>query len=149
MVQIGELGDLAGLQVDFLRQTADANRKNAHAHTVLGAEAAVLERYVPPVASEVRAWVDVLRSQGRREGEFRSWDGIRRYLAYVQPVLTPWTATGVATLRETTQQQVEDAANGLSGHARRQLAITLRSLFRSLKRQRVVFRDPARDLPSP
>ncbi|MFF8632459.1 hypothetical protein [Streptomyces werraensis] len=108
---------------------------------------ATLDALPQPVASEVRAWVDVLRSQGRREGEFRSWDGIRRYLTYVQPVLTDWTASGVGTLREITQQQVEDAVNDLSGHARRQLAIVLRSLFRSLKRQRVVFRDPARTLP--
>jgi hypothetical protein len=154
-------------------QQAPDYRKNIHTLTILmywlGAETAVLERDVhdpdlhrdadlvwieatldalpQPVASEVRAWVDVLRSQGRREGEFRSWDGIRRYLAYVQPVLSDWTASGVATLREITQQQAEDAVNALSGHARRQLAIVLRSLFRSLKRQRVVFRDPARNLP--
>nr|WP_260616844.1 hypothetical protein [Streptomyces sp. WAC05458] len=108
---------------------------------------AALDVLPQPVASEVRAWVDLLRSQGRREDEFRSWDGIRRYLTYVQPVLTDWTASGVVTLREITQQQVEDAVNDLSGHARRQLAIVLRSLFRSLKRQRVVFRDPARNLP--
>jgi hypothetical protein len=107
---------------------------------------AALDALPQPVASEVRAWVDVLRSQGRREGEFRSWDGIRHYLAYVQPVLTDWTAIGVATLREITQHQVEDAVNGVSGHARRQLAIVLRTLFRSLKRQRVIFRDPARNL---
>ncbi|MFF1626507.1 hypothetical protein [Streptomyces sp. NPDC058272] len=80
---------------------------------------AALDALPQPVASEVRAWAGVLRSQGRREGEFRSWDSIRRYLAHVQPVLTAWMAAGVTTLREITQQQVEDAVNGLSGHARR------------------------------
>ncbi|MEV7123923.1 hypothetical protein [Kitasatospora griseola] len=100
-----------------------------------------------PAAGEVRVWVDVLRSQGRREGEFRSWDGIRRYLAYVQPVLAAWAAAGVTTLREVTKEQVEGAVENLSGQARRQVAIALRSLFRTLKRQRVVFRDPARHLP--
>ncbi|WP_405589818.1 hypothetical protein [Streptomyces sp. NBC_01190] len=108
---------------------------------------ATLATLPQPAASEVRTWVDVLRSQGRREGENRSWDGIRRYLTYLQPALTAWTAAGVTTLREITQQQVESALESLSGHARRQLAIALRSLFRSLKRQRIVFRDPARNLP--
>jgi hypothetical protein len=90
--------------------------------------------------------VDVLRSQGRREGEFRGWNGIRRYLTYLHPVLSAWAAAGVTTLREVTQQQVEDAVQDLTGHTRRQLAIALRSLFRSLKRQRVVFHDPSRNL---
>jgi hypothetical protein len=62
-------------------------------------------------------------------------------------VLAAWAAAGVTTLREITQKQVEGAVEDLSGHARRQVAIVLRSLFRVLKRQRVVFRDPARHLP--
>ncbi|MFB7499347.1 hypothetical protein ACFC09_32480 [Streptomyces sp. NPDC056161] len=118
-----------------------------HRDADLTAIEAALATLPQPAASEVRARVDVLRSQGRREGEFRGWDGIRRYLDYLQPVLTVWAATGVTTLREITQQQVEDAVKNLSGHARRQLAIVLRSLFRSLKGQRVIFCDPAQNLP--
>ncbi|MFI8235003.1 hypothetical protein ACIGDI_40050 [Streptomyces sp. NPDC085900] len=118
-----------------------------HRDPDLTAIEAALAALPQPTASEVRAWVDILRSQGRREGELRGWDGIRRYLDYLQPVLTGWAATGVTTLREISQHQVEDAVRDLSGHARRQLAIALRSLFRALKRQRVVFRDPARELP--
>ncbi|MFC8269493.1 hypothetical protein ACFUIZ_27810 [Streptomyces cinereoruber] len=108
---------------------------------------AALAALPQPASSEVRAWVDVLRSQGPREGEFRSWDGIRRYLAYIQPMLAAWTSGGMTTLREITQQQVEGVVENLSGSARRQVSVALRSLFKTLKRQRIVFRDPARHLP--
>ncbi|MFB8776288.1 hypothetical protein [Streptomyces broussonetiae] len=101
-----------------------------------------------PVASEVATWVKVMREQGRREGEPRGYDGIRRYLTTLQPTLTAWTTTaGAHSLREITKDHVENAVDGLSGYTRRGLAIALRSLFRALKRERVIFRNPARDLP--
>lgn len=100
-----------------------------------------------PVATEVRTWVAVLRGQGRRQGSARGYDGIRRYLVALQPTLAAWTAANVTTLREITQDQVEKAVADLSGHARRQLAICLRSLFRALRQERVIFRDPTRHLP--
>ncbi|MDQ0605436.1 site-specific recombinase XerC [Streptomyces canus] len=85
---------------------------------------------------------------GRREGEPRGYDGIRRYLARLQPVLTHWTATaGVSSLRQVTKDHVDDAVAELSGMARRSLATVLRSLFRVLKSRRVIFQNPARDLP--
>ncbi|MEU2284230.1 hypothetical protein ABZ614_20180 [Streptomyces sp. NPDC013178] len=100
-----------------------------------------------PVASEVRTWVKVLRDQGPREGEPRGYDGIRRYLANLQPTLTAWSTTaGVTSLREITKDHVEDAMDGVTGYARRGQATALRSLFRALKRERVIFRNPARNL---
>ncbi|MFF7794649.1 hypothetical protein [Streptomyces sp. NPDC007991] len=45
-----------------------------------------------PLASEIRAWVTLLRNQGRHEGELRDYRSIRRYFAHIQPVLTTWTA---------------------------------------------------------
>ncbi|MFD7881902.1 hypothetical protein ACFV3N_05640 [Streptomyces bauhiniae] len=121
--------------------------ENLHRDADLAWIEAAIAALPQPAAREVQTWVDVLRSQGRREGEFRSWDGIRRYLAYAQPVLGAWAAAGMTTLREVTKQQVEAAMENLSGHTRRQVVIVLRSLFRTLKRQRVVFRAPARHLP--
>ncbi|MGW3954689.1 hypothetical protein ACWEKM_28000 [Streptomyces sp. NPDC004752] len=101
-----------------------------------------------PVASEVGTWVKVMREQGRREGEPRGYDGIRRYLTTLQPTLTVWTTTaGVNSLREITKDHVENAVDGLSGYARRGLATALRSLFRALKRERMIFRNPTRHLP--
>ncbi|MGW0821920.1 hypothetical protein [Streptomyces sp. NPDC002845] len=98
------------------------------------------------VADEVRAWADVLRGQGPRENEPRSWYGIRRYLTTLQPTLTAWTAAGMTTLRENTPDHLQDALEHLAGTTRRQLATSLRSLFRALKRKRLIFHDPARHL---
>ncbi|KAB2588675.1 hypothetical protein F5983_30895 [Streptomyces arboris] len=87
-----------------------------------------------------------LRSRGRHEGEARGYDAIRPYLASLQPVLTAWAEAAVLSLREITRHHVDAAVDGQSGRARRQLALGLRSLFRTLKRERVVFRDPAQHL---
>lgn len=101
-----------------------------------------------PVASEVRTWVKVMREQGPREGELRGYDGIRHYLSNIQPALTAWTTTaGVTSLREITKDQVEDAVDGMSGYARRGLATALRSLFRALKREGEIFRNPRPEPP--
>ncbi|MER5928099.1 hypothetical protein [Streptomyces mirabilis] len=109
---------------------------------------AALATLPEPVASEVRTWVKVVREQGPREGEPRGYDGIRRYLSNLQPVLAAWTTTaGVTSLREITKNQVEGAVDRVSGYARRGLATALRSLFRALNRERVILRNPARDLP--
>ncbi|WP_216825611.1 hypothetical protein [Streptomyces sp. P3] len=98
------------------------------------------------VADEVRIWVDVLRGQGPREDEPRSWEGVRRYLTTLQPALIAWTAAGMTTLREVTSDHLQVTLEDLTGTARRQLATALRSLFRALKRKRVIFRDLARYL---
>ncbi|MFV5997456.1 hypothetical protein ACNPQM_34980 [Streptomyces sp. NPDC056231] len=99
-----------------------------------------------PLASEIHAWVTLLRSQGRREGEVRDYRSIRRYLAHIEPVLTTWTAAGVTTLRKITTDHIEAVVSGLSGRERLQVAVSLRSLFKALKRERMVFRDPTRQL---
>ncbi|MGW3313623.1 hypothetical protein ACWDG9_44465 [Streptomyces sp. NPDC001073] len=89
-----------------------------------------------------------MREQGRREGEPRGYDGVRRYLVNLQPTLIAWTATaGVTSLKEITKNQVARAVDELLDYVRRGLATALRSLFRALKRERVVFRNPARNLP--
>ncbi|MFD9054828.1 hypothetical protein ACH4M8_28360 [Streptomyces albidoflavus] len=99
-----------------------------------------------PLASEIHAWVTLLRSQGRREGDVRDYRSIRRYLAHIEPVLTTWTAAGVTTLRKITTDHIEAVVSGLSGRERQQVAVSLRSLFKALKRERMVFRDPTRQL---
>lgn len=91
--------------------------------------------------------MNVLRGQGPREDKPRSWDGMRRHLTNLRPVLTQWAAGGMTSLREATTDHIQDALDGLDGTARRQLVIALRSLFRALKRERLVFRDLARHLP--
>lgn len=107
----------------------------------------VLATLPQPVAEEVDAWVQALRGQGPRENEPRSWEGIRRYLSTLWPVLTAWTTTGMTTLREVTADHIQDTLDGLEGTVRRQRATAMRSLFRALKRERLVFRDHVRHLP--
>ncbi|MER7769589.1 cyclic nucleotide-binding domain-containing protein [Kitasatospora sp. NPDC096140] len=99
------------------------------------------------VAEEVRTWADVLRTQGPREDEPRSWESIRSYLTHLRPALTAWAQAGMTSLREATADHLQDALDDLDGAARRQLTIALRSLFKALKRERLVFRDLARHLP--
>ncbi|MFF7987834.1 hypothetical protein ACFZDK_53915 [Streptomyces sp. NPDC007901] len=53
----------------------------------------------------------------------------------------------MTSLREITKDQVKNAVDGVTGYARRGLATAMRSLFRALKRERVIFGNPARDLP--
>ncbi|MFG2357483.1 hypothetical protein [Streptomyces sp. NPDC048521] len=53
----------------------------------------------------------------------------------------------ISTGKKKTKDQEEDVVDGVSGYARRGMAAALRSLFRALKRERVIFRDPARGLP--
>ncbi len=108
---------------------------------------ATISTLPPTVADEVRLWVQVLRGQGRREHEARGYDGIRRYLFALEPTLTAWTSSGITTLRQITSDHATTAIDGLTGSARRQLAISLRSLFKALRQERVVFRDPTRNLP--
>lgn len=81
---------------------------------------------------------DLLRSRGRREGDARDYRSIRRYLAHIEPVLTTWTAAGVTTLRKITTDHIEAVVSGLSGRERQQVAVSLRSLFKALKRERMV-----------
>ncbi|MEU9056241.1 hypothetical protein AB0D37_38625 [Streptomyces sp. NPDC048384] len=107
----------------------------------------VLATLPQPVAEEVDAWVRALRGQGPRENEPRNWEGIRRYLSTLRPVLTAWTATGMTTLREVTADHIQDTLDGLEGTVRRQRATALRSLFGALKRERLVFLDLVRHLP--
>ncbi|MFF7794650.1 hypothetical protein [Streptomyces sp. NPDC007991] len=52
----------------------------------------------------------------------------------------------MTTLRKITTHHIEAAVAGLSGQERQKVAVSLRSLFKTLKRERMVFRDPTRQL---
>ncbi|MFD7417601.1 hypothetical protein [Kitasatospora purpeofusca] len=106
----------------------------------------VLRALPPAVADELAAWAALLRSRGRRAGETRDWALVRYYLAVLRSTLTAWTAAGVTSLRQITPEQVDDVLEDLNGTRRRQRATALRSLFRALKYQRLIFQDPARHL---
>ncbi|CAL9328039.1 hypothetical protein SUDANB99_05912 [Streptomyces sp. enrichment culture] len=84
----------------------------------------------------------MLRGEGRKPSLTMNWVTIRRYAHYNVPALQQW-GQRVSSLREITQKDIEDILSSRTGEQARSLHASLRSLFRALKRERVIFRDPA------
>lgn len=97
------------------------------------------------IADELRAWVRVLRGEGRREHRAMSFKTIRKYLGYLAPVLTHWVGKA-ASLREITREDVQAVLKQRPGQPGLDLASALRSLFQALKQERLIFRDPTRGI---
>jgi hypothetical protein len=104
-----------------------------------------LETLPAGIADELRRWVQVLRGEGRRPHPSRSFTTIRKYLGYAFPVLDGWSAEH-ASLREITPDDIEHAMTGLVGNPAGDRITALRSIFRALKQERLVFRDPTRGI---
>jgi Phage integrase, N-terminal SAM-like domain len=115
------------------------------------AERAVRQRIAalpPPIAGEVRRWVQVLRGQGRRPHPQFPFTTIRSYLNCLLPVLASW-ASRVTSLREITSQDIYAALDARPPVTARNLLSALHSLFRALKQEKLIFRDPARGISLP
>jgi hypothetical protein len=97
------------------------------------------------IAGELRRWVLVLRGEGRRPHQPMAFETIRKYLGYLYPVLTAWSGR-VASLREITSDDIRHVLRQRPGQPAQDLASALRSLFRALKQERLVFRDPIRGI---
>jgi hypothetical protein len=102
------------------------------------------------IGREAGIWVQVVRGQGRVEHPALAYKTIRNYLDYLLPVLTGW-ASRHASLREVTRQDILDAVDARHGPVIQHRIVALRSLFRALRQERVIFRDPTRgiSLPAP
>jgi integrase len=101
-----------------------------------------------PIAAELRRWVQVVRGQGRREHQELPFTTIRSYLNCFYPVLIAW-AGRVTSLREITRDDIQAALDERPGVTAHNLLPALRSLFRALKQERIIFRDPARGMSLP
>jgi integrase len=119
-----------------------AVRKDAAQHRV----EALLAEYTGQIADELRLWVTVLRGGGRWEHPATTWATIRRYLTYLRPVLTGWSASGISTLREISRDDMRAVLDTFKGRSAEAVHVASRSLFRALKQERVVFTDPTRGL---
>jgi integrase len=97
------------------------------------------------IAAELRRWILVMRGEGRRPHEPMAFETIRKYLGYLYPVLTDWSGR-VVSLREITPDDIRHVLRQRPGQPAQDLATALRSLFRALKQERLVFRDPARGI---
>ena len=100
------------------------------------------------LAGELRRWVQVLRGEGRRAHPQLPFATIRSYLNCLCPVLLTW-ADHVTSLREITRNDIETALGQRQGNTARNLLPAFRSLFRALKQERIIFRDPARGMSLP
>jgi hypothetical protein len=100
------------------------------------------------IAREIRRWVLVLRGQGRRPHPQFPFTTIRSYLNCLLPVLDSW-AGQVTSLREITSQDIQVALDAQPPVTARNLLSALHSLFRALKQEKLIFRDPARGISLP
>ena len=100
------------------------------------------------IAGEVRRWVQVLRGQGRRPHPQFPFTTIRSYLNCFSPMLASW-ASRVTSLREITRQDIQAALDDQPPVTARNLLSALHSLFRTLKQERIIFRDPTRGISLP
>jgi integrase len=100
------------------------------------------------LASDLRRWVVAMRGHGRRSRRPASATVIRSYLSYALPVLVEWDRNGHA-LREITGDEIHSVLARHTGTAAQSLRTALRCIFRELKQERVVFRDPTRGIVLP
>jgi hypothetical protein len=98
-----------------------------------------------PIAAELRQWVQVVRGEGRREHRELPYATIRSYLNCFYPVLADWTGR-ITSLREITRDDIQAALGARPPVTARNLLPALRSLFRALRQERVIFRDPTRGI---
>jgi hypothetical protein len=97
-----------------------------------------IDEFEEPLASELRRWVQVLRGEGRRPHPATPFT----------TMLRSW-AVEYDTLRQVTSQDVRSAIEELHGNPAKDRATALRSLFRALKQERLIFRDPTRGISRP
>jgi site-specific recombinase XerD len=100
------------------------------------------------ISDEICCWVMVLRGQGRRAHPQFPFATIRSYLNCLRPVLATWTER-VTSLREITPADIQTALDDQPPVTARNRLSALHSLFRALKQERVVFRDPTRGISLP
>lgn len=93
------------------------------------------------IAGEVRQWVKVIRGQGRRAHQELPFSSVRSYLNCFHPVLAEW-GQHVTSLREITRDDVQAALDRHPGARAHNLLPALRSLFRALRQEKIIFRDP-------
>lgn len=140
---------LAPHPIWFLQQKGLLQPEPADPDDLHRAAIAALAGELPEtIATEVRCWVTVLRGEGRLEHRARPFIAIRSNVRTLMPLLREW-AIRAETLREIGKQDIEDALKGRSAGQARQVLHSARSLFRALRQERMIFRDPTRGVSLP
>ncbi|GGY05311.1 hypothetical protein GCM10010358_68390 [Streptomyces minutiscleroticus] len=98
------------------------------------------------IAQELAVWIKAVRGEGKWEHAGRSYRSLARYWHVLDPILKKWIADGVESLREITKDDVKRAIATRKGTPARSIHIVLRNVFRALRQENVIFRDPTRGL---
>ncbi|MFC9635621.1 hypothetical protein ACFTY8_41935, partial [Streptomyces mirabilis] len=101
-----------------------------------------------PFDGAVHLWIDVLLGLGSRPSPALACATVYVYV-YVcntAPVLNAWAAEGITDLREITSSHITAVLDETEAARRHSVHPPLRSLFRALRRERKIFRDPARHI---
>ncbi|MER8225806.1 hypothetical protein ABTZ58_35750 [Streptomyces sp. NPDC094143] len=117
-------------------------RRDAHQKR-LEAELAALPA---AIAQELSVWIKAVRGEGTWEHTGRTYRSIARYWHVLDPILKGWLADGIESLREITRDDVKRAIATRKGTPARSIHIVLRNVFRALRQEGVIFRDPTRGL---
>ncbi|MEU0720501.1 hypothetical protein ABZ498_25380 [Streptomyces lavendulocolor] len=117
-------------------------RRDAHQKR-LEAELAALPE---TIAQELSVWIKAVRGEGKWEHTGRTYKSIARYWHVLDPILKGWLADGIESLREITRDDVKRAIATRKGTPARSIHIVLRNVFRALRQEGVIFRDPTRGL---
>lgn len=94
----------------------------------------------PEIAEDVRNWLRSLHKGGPRH-RAHSRSSTWGKMAAVHPLLLQWSGR-YQHLREVTRDDIQTAVDAVYGLERKTLLNGLRSLFRYMRRQRQIFRDP-------
>ncbi|MDX3534007.1 tyrosine-type recombinase/integrase [Streptomyces sp. MB09-01] len=97
-------------------------------------------------AAAVNTWIDVLTGQGSKPSRPIAPTTIYNYVSFAAPILRDFSAQGITDLRQVTKEIIEAALKPLSRPHARSVHTGLRSLFRALRREGLIFRDPARTI---
>lgn len=100
----------------------------------------------PAFSTAVHTFIDVLLGQGSSPSRARRPKTVENYVDAILSTLEAWIANELADPREITKKHIEDALEPLRSDQARRLHTALRSFFRALKRERIIFRDPARSI---
>ena len=93
------------------------------------------------IRSEVQSWIDVLRGRSTRRRKPHLPGTTKAYVKVTGPALERWSRR-YDSLREVTEQDIEEQLAGLGGWDRPNVLVGMRSLFGTLKANRVIFADP-------
>ncbi len=107
-----------------------------------------IDRLPEPMAEQMHAWVKVMRGGGRYEHPPAAYRLIRRYFRTVSSTLTAWVAAD-KYLRQITGKDIQTELDRHRGNVARGLLNALRSIFRALKQERLIFHVPTAGLKAP